>query len=175
MDTGWLNPSAAASVDIGSSFDWSNTANVYSSNNSRALAGPIFAIPNRLGVKGFNASLPAGARIVGLEVGVEGYLASSSAETLKVKLYKNPYTVSPAAEDVSDEKTAAFSSETEQVYEFGGAADTWGEAFTASNVNSSNFGIGVEFSSLFNTVYIDHVKLKVHYVLSGNRVQFIGY
>lgn len=173
MDTGWLNPTAAANVDLGNTASWNDPSNIYSSNNVYSRASPVFSIPDRLGVKTFNASLPTGAQIVGFEVGVEGYLSVGGPETLKVKLYKNPYTVTPAAADVSDEKTNSITG-TETVLTFGSSTDTWGETFTVTDVNSSDFGVGVELSSYTGDCYIDHVKLKVYYVLGGSRVQFIG-
>ena len=173
LDTGFKSPSASASVDTGVGAAWTNTSNIYTSNNVYATCDVGVQVSQRLAAKTFGISIPGNALIKGIVATIEGKV-SGSDHVLTVRIYKNPYTVSPAAADVSNAKTTTITS-TETTFTFGSSTDTWGETFTAADVNSTDFGVGLEIDTGLATYSIDHVQLKIYYeTRGGSRVQFIG-
>lgn len=168
------NPATAIDQSFaGSSFSFSNPTNVFTSNNSYAIASAtLFLLVGKtdyLVATNFNFSIPTGVIICGIGVSVEksatGINVLSSVSDYKVSLVKNNVIVgnnyaSPALWTGSDATTT-----------YGGNGDLWGTTWAVSDITSGNFGVAFSAQlngvlSLFPSARIDNVTITVYYDIS---------
>lgn len=123
-----------------------------------------------LTVSDFGLSIPSSAVIKGILVELRGNTNSTTDNVED----KNIVIVKGGVKGSSDRKIARtwprFYLNTSAVRQYGGKDDLWGETWTASDINSSDFGIAVNFqvnSSSSNDIYIDYIRIKVYYEEGG--------
>jgi len=165
-DTGWLSPSTEASVTDaphGSASVSFSTGNAGSSNDTYdyANAPPMPSESHGLKCTTFGASVPGGATINGIEVKVE---CKGAGAFKYLRIVKGGSISTDASNDNSTATTGS-----DVVYDFGGAADLWGETWTDTDINASTFGVSVGFDiAVFGSIQVDHVQIKVHYTSGDN-------
>lgn len=162
-DTGWVSAGLGQSVSWAySTVTWLNPTNVYVSDNVDASRRHYTDdITEYLRATTFGFAIPDGAVINGIEVRIEHMAAAAiTIEDYSVKIVK-------AGSEQGDEKASAMVWETVDTYRvYGGAAILWGLAWTAANINASNFGVSisaVNYEESSTTAYVDHVQIKVYY------------
>lgn len=154
---------------------WSNEANaVGTADNSCATRTGTAG--GSLDLTGFGFTIPDAAGIQGITVEVD-MAATSPSEGVRVRLLKNgtPTTTFqdiPGIAGQTDCSTSAFRT-------VGSPTDLWGETWTASDINSANFGVRLSKLGSANTVYVDAVRITVAYqdvmtvaVISGGALSY---
>ncbi|MBI4661932.1 MAG: hypothetical protein HY735_24180 [Verrucomicrobia bacterium] len=146
--------SAGNATKVGSA-SWVNTSNVSVSDNLYATAGPV--VTGDLLATDFGFSLPASAIIQGISVAVEDKANGGSyTPACGVKLSLSG----------SNARSQIFSGSEEAVRTYGSSTDLWGTTPTIADINSSSFGVSLNYEVGDNqTVSVDHIEVKVYYTL----------
>lgn len=160
------SPSTAVNdTSIGSGV-WAFPSNSLSSNDSHAEIFGSIPQSNYLKVTGFGFSIPSGATIDGIVVGIErkrsGY-CSANDNTVKI--------VKGGTIDGTNKATATAYTTTDTYEDHGSSSDLWGLTWTDSDINSSTFGVAISCTlSPFKSgqyARIDHVRITVYYTSGG--------
>lgn len=166
-DTGWLSPGTVAEIEDGS-VAWSDLANASAedgSNASNALG--IGDLSHSLYCSNYNANLPVGATVNGVEVRIKrAYDSGSSSDPTQ----DTTLLLTPGGSKDGDDKAVATAWPADTVAfsaTYGGAADVWSLALTRTIVNASDFGAALQAAcnnGLGNTVaLVDVIQIKVTY------------
>ena len=142
---------------------WSNPSNVQTSDDARSVSALSFgaSVSNYLVSKDFNAGIPDGSNIDGIEVSVE---RSKSGPSLfcsdnAIRIIKGGVIGSTDKSLVGNWPT------TDAIVVYGNSSDLWGETWTVDDINSNQFGFAISAagSDLFNTVNarIDHISISL--------------
>jgi hypothetical protein len=171
-DTGWKSPGTVVSDDSVGTTAWSNPSNATASDDNYAVTSHMFFneiyYTEYLKATNFGFGIPSGSTIDGIEVGIEmlgSYDMGDSPEESEIKIVKSDGTVG------ATNKSTGASIEGEAVFSYGGSSDKWGETWSASDINDTDFG--VVFSGLTNPdptgqgIYVDHIQIKVYYTESS--------
>lgn len=186
-DTGWKSPSAnvtGRNLYGSPANNWSNPANAYASNNTRARANQGGQAYGTVWT-GFGFAIPTDATITGIEVRTEArWVANPSSGTLAMSASLVKDATVAADLDAAWPNTRSFPvsgglTNADVVYTRGGASDLWGKTWVPADFNSANFGVnltGNTSSSPTTTDYeVDHVELRVYYRLAGaDNLVYIG-
>jgi len=151
--------SPGSAVDEG---DWSNPANVYSSDNNRA----VHSASNQHILRAYTFNFSISGTLDGFYVEVEGYSGepNPTRREINVALAKSGYT--PEGSWKLD--TLSYTSGSEAYIDLGGSGDLWSGSWSASDVNSADFSVLIRDDDADgNTLYIDHVRITVFYTPSG--------
>lgn len=151
----------------GSSASWTNLNNAQTSND--VYCGiPVNGLTSTdqytdfLLATNFGIDVPAGSTIDGILVEIErgDLYNSNNAKDYEIKIIKNGVR---GAENKA--KTAAWSSEDYIVY--GSATDRWSETWTATDVNSADFGLAISIKKQGGgsnpQPLIDHIRISVYF------------
>lgn len=159
-DTGWVSPGTVANgafVDM----DWTSPGNAAASDNAYASAAGDYITTSMLYASNFGLSglIPAGATIDGVTVAVERKCTNGLASTSYIALTLDGINGS------TGNYTGGVWPLTDTYAEWGGAADTWGEAYTRANLIDSAFGVLFQaWAGLsYDEMYVDHLRIKVTY------------
>jgi hypothetical protein len=165
MATSTKSAGSAVNGSGGGSYTWSNLTEISASDSSYVTVfGPDGWVSKDLDCTNFGFSIPAGSTIDGIEVKIERY--GSFVSDTSIKLLNGD---GAGGESSQDKSTGASWSSTESVITFGGSTDTWGETWSVSDINSSNFGVRIQcqdsvaFDFQTGSAQIDHVEIVVHY------------
>ena len=167
MATSTQSAGSAVNGSGGGSTNWTDLGNVTTSDDNyvRFFAQSDGDSSKDLDCTNFGFSIPAGATINGIQANIErnGF----DITDLSIKLLNGD---GAGGESAQDKSLGASWSNSDTVDSFGGPADTWGETWSVSDVNSSNFGIRIQcqdnaggFAQLAGSANIDHVEIVVHY------------
>lgn len=175
-DTGFLYPSAETAGSGG----FANPGNAFASDNvwaNEARNNDSHIYYNH----GF--SIPAGATINGMIIGVEGYIDVTlllNGDTIDVQAQISIN----AGSSYSTAKTNSWFYDVpgiNQYNEYGGAADLWGLTPTDTSFTDANLRVRYTVTNLTDlneTMYIDMVRMKVYYTsvagLKGLAVLGVG-
>lgn len=166
------NPGTATTDSAVGTQTWYNINNILSSNNSRALS--YSSIPSAVSyyakATNFGFSIPAGATIDGIVVEIErsanNNAGSNRVVDEHVKIVKGGTIGSTNKAD-----TATNWPTTDAYKTYGGATDLWGETWTYSDINASNFGAVIASRNYTDSgateAYIDHIRITVYYTESA--------
>jgi len=144
---------------------WNLVGNIFTEDDvfANSLLGvhpPALAYTNYLSASNFGFSIPAGATINGIQIDIKKKGGDSGTWPLyddQVKIVKNGTMGSVNKADPAPWLlTAAYTS-------YGGASDLWGETWTPTDINNSTFGMYLSTKSAMSFVYVDVVKITVHY------------
>jgi hypothetical protein len=154
--------SAGAGADDASvgTVAWTNPGNIVSSNDSRATATLNQVTSHYLAASTFGFSIPAGSSIDGITVEIERSDLSARVKDNIVRLYKNGTGL------VGDNKAITGPSwpNTDTYQSYGGATDTWGTTWTATDINDAGFGVWLSATNASNsTGRVDHIRITVAY------------
>lgn len=173
------NPTTGIDLDLAGNTPWNTTIRIVSSNNSYATVGLGFAPPdssNYLTSGGHGFAIPTGATINGIVVDVEVKSSSSGTALDYCALTKDQTSLIGIARS-----SGGTISTTEGYITYGTSSDLWGETWTDTEINDSNFGAAfyaVNNGSGAATVSVDHIRITVYYTeVSGARmlaISFVG-
>jgi hypothetical protein len=167
-DTGWTNPGTMGEIILsGSDGGWINLDNAKSSNNSYARSewGESSGYyTDYLYASNFSFSLPTNSTVDGIEVRIERYATDGEAKDYRVSLVNQEATVT--TEDKSNPSNWS-SSDPNSYTTYGSSTNLWEETWTYSDINDSDFGIGLsaigtnpDDGSFIN---VDNIQMKVYY------------
>jgi hypothetical protein len=171
MATSTQSAGSAVNGSGGGSTNWTDLGNVTTSDDNyvRFFAQSDGDSSKDLDCTNFGFSIPAGATINGIQANIErnGF----DITDLSIKLLNGD---GAGGESAQDKSLGASWSNSDTVDSFGGSTDTWGETWSVSDVNSSNFGIRIQcqdnaggFPQVGGSANIDHVEITVYYTASG--------
>lgn len=164
LTQGPKNPTSSANCVNSGGSDWSSPGNAFSDNNSGATASVNGTTTNHLNCTNFGFSIPSTATIQGFVVAVKrssSSVAEGGSKDAVVRLIKGGVT---GATDRSTNTAYATSYEKEN---HGGGTDLWGETWTPTDVNASNFGVAFAATKPTTgspqTVDVDVIEVTVYY------------
>jgi hypothetical protein len=155
--TGNIFPGTGSSVARSTATAWTTPTNIGSDNGSDATCNSGASGSAYLVASNFNlASIPSDATILGFTVRVEASEHTAGTETLNAQLQGS------VAALVGSSKTSNISGTAKVVYTYGGAADMWGTSLTVAEIQDSDFGVRLWFTTTHD-VRIDYVTVAVEY------------
>ena len=181
-ETDWLSPGTASNDDSIGNLSWYFVNNIKISDDSYSLTSEATSedLSNRLKATNFGFSIPDGATITGILVSIERNAKSDETSTvsdLAISIIKSDGSIGGIYKAYSGYWPKAAQDET--VY-YGGSSDLWGESWTPSDINNSNFGVAlvVQFGeeASEDRAYVDHIQIKIYYneKIDGTRIYAIG-
>ena len=177
-DTGVLTFASITSDPAAGTSSWTNASNAATEDSNAAFYDAVSGASQILKCLNPNPSIPAGATIDGVKVEIKRKRASSGANMhdALVQLYVGGVLVGSNKADAATRWPTSFTFAT-----YGGPSDTWGltggSALTAAQVNSSNFGIGIQGSIDSNSAddgQIDFVRMTIYYTAAAVAVGLVN-
>jgi hypothetical protein len=176
----------------GNSFKWQSTSNASSQNDSyssllytdatnNVQTAPISVTPavttNWLVCKNLDTNIPTSATIEGIKIYIDRYNGFTGDGAVTIKddgIYLTKNAIDTVGNNKSTSATWA-SIDTDTYVTFGGVSDLWGTTWTASEINSDNFGVmigpNIEYDGLTGetgaSAKIDHVYVEITYTDAG--------
>jgi len=141
-DTGYISPGTMADDSAVGSRTWSNPDNAKANDGSYASYGIAYGpeYSHYLKATNFGFSIPSGATIDGIKVEIEGKTdADTAGNDYRVSIVKSDGTVGTTNKG---NNTMLESSDTYRTY--GGATDLWGETWSDTDINDTDFGVVYE-------------------------------
>jgi hypothetical protein len=160
--TGNVLPSSGTSVARSTGTAWTTPSNIslddgFDGTCNSGSAGSAYLVASNFNL----ASIPSDATILGFTVRVEASEHSAGTETLNAQLQGS------TAALVGSSKTANLSGTGKTVYTYGGAADMWGTTLSVAEIQDSDFGVRLWFTTTHD-VRIDYVTVAVEYSTAVN-------
>ena len=163
--TGWKYAGTAATVDNGTSVDWSNPDYAKADDTSYAsCAVPKNGASDLLTLSNFGFSssdIPSGSTIDGIEFVMSRYAGTDFMTENALYLRKAS---GRTGSNMASTTYWAISSPTEKTY--GGATEMCGTTLTQSDIVASTFGIELAITQN-TTYYVDYIKIRVYYTEGG--------
>jgi hypothetical protein len=161
------NPTLGVNV-AGGGVNWANPTNIYASDDARGTAAlAASGYSDYLRATGFGFTIPAGATINGIVVGIErSYTGTGTCEDLSVKIVKG------GTETGTEKASGAWPTPDDFYDSFGiGTTDLWGTAWTVADINAADFGVSVSATETSGTdtvsARVDHMRITVYYTTAG--------
>jgi len=154
--------STAVSEDRGG-IDWVNPINVYVSNDYTQCTTIFNQESNWIKATNFGFSIPTGATINGITVTIKRLAGDGSARDIFAQIVKNGSITGTNKANPND-----WSVTTYETITYGSSSDLWGESWSASDINSSNFGFALYMYNLSGnkfglTHFLKELKIKIDY------------
>lgn len=166
-----LNPSNCVNVTGIGTLAWATPANAVATDNVYSTVSlNDLQVCNYLRCTGYGFAIPAGATINGITVNVERRASNTnSVRDAAMRLVRDAAGL-PVIQ-TTDRSTLTNYTTADVVQAHGGVADLWGGTWTATDINSANFGAA--FASQkpatvggARTVRVDHMPITVSYTTS---------
>lgn len=160
------SPTACTSVaDVGYTEIWSALTGPLASDDSPATASVDGTVSHFLQCTGYDFAIPDGATIESIRVDVErssNSTGNGGSQDAAMRIVKG------GAIGTTDRSTATTYTTADVVEAHGGAADLWGETWTAADINAANFGAAfaatkASSAGQAHTVSVDHMSISVSY------------
>jgi len=150
-------PDAVSTEAIDGATDWTTPDNVKASDDAWATCAAKKSYWLKcLSYLGFAAAVPAIARIVGVEVAIEGGM--ENIEDSQVYLcYQGKRIGTDRAHNVKWNSI-------ESTFVHGGTYDVWGLALTPAIVKDTTFGVHIALKGNGSTIYVDGVSMQITYI-----------
>lgn len=171
-DTGWVSAGTGTNSTATGTVAWQNPDKITAldSDYSRANGSEDGGwYSNYLKATNFGFSIPAGAIIDGIEVRYHRRESSfiGTIEDSQIKIVKGD-TIGTTNKSAG----AIWIPGSTYTIDFGGSTDTWGETWTAEEINNSGFGAAISVYATpddrtFATANIDLVQIKVYYTVTA--------
>lgn len=168
---GPLSPATCESVFASQSAPWVNPGNASAEDGAVTSSGIGAETPSYyLHSTNYSFSIPAGSTINGITAEAKVFYSDAlNGPVVKDFLIQ---IIKGGTKGATNRADANAWTTTPTYKTWGGAADLWGETWTVSDINASNFGFSIlcvdvsgteppDVSSA--TAKIDHVRLTVHY------------
>lgn len=124
------------------------------------------SVSNYVTATNFGFSVPSGATINGIKAEIERKQNGGTLVDNAVRIIKG------GAIGTSEHASTTAWSGTEAYYSYGGASDLWGDTWTYSDINSSNFGVALSVKCTSDcgsaSGDVDHIKITVYYTIAGS-------
>lgn len=158
----------------GNGTSWTNTSNATTSNNSYATAALTSAtVSVNLVATGFGFSIPTDATVRGIQVEWEKKVSAGTTA------FDNSIRVVKGGSIGATDKSSATAWATSDTWEsYGGGSELWGESWTPSDINSSNFGVALSArntSGTSRTFSVDSVRIRIFYTNPANPFAYKAY
>lgn len=162
---------AGAGAEVAAySVPWVDPGNVSADDGAYAAAGPDWdgALTHFLRATNFGFALPDGATVDGIVVEVEASNPQAPAgrtDVARVNIVKGG---AGGAQDRSADAPLTLTA-ADFVYAYGSAAELWGEAWAAADINAADFGAQVAYGLdpnadiVHTSVRVDYVSITVHF------------
>lgn len=151
---------------------WSNSSNVYSSNNAYATwtagTGENTAV---LKAQGYGFAIPAGSIINGVTVVAE-VKASASSSLYTDQMYLLDASGNATGTNKADAGSYWTASDANHTY--GSSSDIWGCALTDTWINDADFGVALRAHNAdvaTRTASVDYISITIDYVAGGQPMQ----
>ena len=168
-DTGWHNAHNAWSEGEGP--NWANEGLAAVDDDSAATCQPQKVVSRYLKLNDYRMSVPAGATILGISVVAKRWsTVQDKGVDVTLRFMDDNGNI------VGDNKASAVLWGTSHSYtNYGGAADLWGVAWTASKVNDVDFGICLQVNCSTNppVLSVDWLGIKIYYELAIGDIEEI--
>ncbi len=153
----------------------------YTDGSNNTQIAPISVTPpsttNWLVCTNLDTNIPTSATIEGIKIYIDRYNSFTGDGTVTIK-DDGIYLTKNATDTVGNNKSTSAtwaSTDTDTYVTFGGVSDLWGTTWTASEINSDNFGVmigpNIEYDGLTgetgNSARIDHVYVEITYTDTG--------
>ena len=153
----WKSPSSTGKNDN----EWTNPANVFSSNDQYATAYGQYL---KQDYYNFNLNVPTDAIINGIEVAVEGHGETGGSDQIIVQISSSNH---PYGQWGTKNNGAGgwwvLGDGIDETVIGGGPTDLWGVTWQASDFSNSNFILRITTWSNRDKLYVDHIQAKAHY------------
>lgn len=151
-ETDWLSPST-----WGPNNDWNNPKNALAADGDNASASSLLGGTSRQHWGGFGITIPTGASIVGISVGITTSSLSLLGNLSAALSWNQGQAHTTSKSEFSVLGLGGVSATV------GGPTDTWGRTWTASELSDAAFRARASYSSIAGTMLLDHIQVKVHY------------
>jgi MSHA biogenesis protein MshQ len=152
----------------GGTYAWGGLNNVGAQDGVYASAGGYnSSVTEYLKCTGYGFSIPAGATINGITVGVWDYSAKTMSDQSMVLVKANANQT--GASGTMDLATNTRFSNADSLVIYGGSTNLWGNTWTAADINSATFGAA--FAAVrgpyttTDTAFVDYMPITVDYTL----------
>jgi hypothetical protein len=155
--------------DPGSSFNdvtfgtiaWTSPNNAMASDGMDASVSPGIFNSNYLHSDNFNFTVPAPAKIEGIQVDILRHSLAGLIKDARVRLVKGGAVgTTDKADTVNAWPTGPDVNKT-----YGGTSDLWGDTWTAADINMSNFGVVLSVDGNGDDALVDVMTMTVYYTL----------
>lgn len=174
LSVGPLSAGAGANDASVGTLSWSDTGNIFASDDSWATCTVNTGqTTNYLVATNFGFALDSKASITGIYAEFERCGASAMAQVndSSIRIVKGGVVGST---ERSGSLAWNIGCGGEAYATFGSSSDLWGETWTASDINASNFGLAIScvyFGGITSTTArVDHVRITVFYTLLGKQL-----
>lgn len=152
----------------GAGSSWTNPGNIVASDDARAAATiGSGATSNPLEATTFGFAIPNGATILGIQIDVErSRMATGTVANTRLDALKAGSATGTAKNDATD-----WPASNDATASYGGAADLWGGAWSASDINDANFGVQLTMTAgagATMTLRIDFIQITITYSSSSS-------
>lgn len=152
----------------GSSQSWINTSNAGADDGVYASFGNLpdktISFTNYIVITNFNFSIPFNAIITGILVETDRADSNQLTADYSIRIVKGG-SIKP-----TDRSKGAHYPATDTYQSYGGSSDLWGQSWSYSDINSSNFGVAIAAqrngSGGTTAGGIDNVRITVYYTLN---------
>jgi hypothetical protein len=153
------------------SVSWINTANA-SANDSSYAQSTLSSTnqSNYIKARGFGFTIPKGATILGITASIDRSRSGSGG--LNNNIIDNSVRIIKADGTIGTQNKAQGTQwpSSDAVVTYGSQNDLWGETWTASNINDSDFGIALSARGSTalggaRTARVDHITVTVTYIM----------
>lgn len=140
---------------------WSNPTSIQADDGTNSsTSGSGSAVTHYLKATNFGFSIPSGSIIDGIQVTFERFYMSSSPTDSEIKIVKGG-----SISSTNRSAGATWSSSVGTTNTFGSTSDLWGETWTYSDINASNFGVvmSVTLAAGMTICNVDRVSITITY------------
>lgn len=157
---------ATSSNANGGTVAWTSLTNITVEDGARCTATTVPTTTGKtewLQVVGFGGAVPAGATIDGIIVEPK---CSKSAGTPILADFAMRIVKGGSIGSTDKASATDWNLTTDVFRTYGGAADKWGETWTATDINSATFGFAIAVTKISGgavNARVDYAKITVHY------------
>lgn len=172
-------PTSAATIANGGTVDWVNPSYAVMQNSgywAKATQSLSTSVTSYLlGVYGCGFAIPTGATINGIIATLHAHMGGILGGANLVNAYLRKASGSYGATNVSAGISITVTdSSNPQTVTLGSSTNLWGETLTATDINNSNFGFGVQFNALSKSfVAINWALLTVYYTEAASGPAYV--
>lgn len=162
------SPGTMANDSAAGIVEWTNVDNAKVEDESVATLPNFIStyVSNYLKATNFGFSIPTGATIDGIQVDIKkNYRSTSTIRDEEVKIVKSDGSIG----SVNKGETSTDWPSVLTYTNYGGSSDLWGENWSASDINDSDFGAVINADIYLHPAggAVDHIRITVYYTTPG--------
>jgi hypothetical protein len=152
---------SGSNLVAGFSAAWTNPGNITANDSVVATVTVTTTNSDWLVANNFGFSIPSGSTIDGIvaTVNASANTSSSAVDNGAFLIHANS-SFSPSNQATNSALPTTLTDKT-----YGGSSSTWGDSWTATDINSANFGFAFRVGGFTNpsTANVDYIKIQVYY------------